>query len=201
MERAGGPGHPAVLGGQGPLGLPDHAAIGLPAGRARVRQPRHPEGRGEPRGAELPRQFPRSVRRRELSGAARGLSDRLPGRGGRHHHDHAAASLRDADRRDRAAAASRPEAHPRRPARHAGLFGEETRSPARHRKRPRPSLGGAARSRVRRAVQRRRRACDLRGAEGRCAEGGRRRRSEGRPVPDRPDVHRRRRCRRAIWST
>src|SRR3954468_24612031 len=50
-------------------------------------------------------------------------------------------------------------------------------------------LGGAARSRVRCAVQRRRRAGDLRGAQGRSAEGDRRRRSQGRPFPDRQDVH------------
>ena len=108
----------------------------------------------------------------------------------RHHHDDAAVAGGDADRGDDPQASARSQAHSRRAARHAGLFGEEARSKARRRERPRPSLGGAARSRVRRAVQRRRRACDLRGAQGGRAEADRRRRSQGRTVPDRPDVHR-----------
>ena len=76
-------------------------------------------------------QFPRPVRRRELSRAAGGLSRRLPGRGGRYHRHDAAASGGDADRRHDPAAAAGSEADPRRPACHAGLFGAQARSQAR----------------------------------------------------------------------
>ena len=205
MERARGPRcrcglGPSNLGRQVPLGLPDHAALGVSARRARVRQPRRAEGRREPRGAALPGELSRPVRRGELPRAARRLSDRVPGPRHRHHHDDAAASVGDADRGNDPQASSRSQAHPRRAARHAGLFGEEARSEARRRERPRPSLGGAARSRLRRAVQRRRRACDLRGAQGRRAEGDRRRRSEGRTVSRPTRCSPKARCRRGTWS-